>query len=131
MRRLAFVVLLAAAAALLAGCKPPAVEFENLHLVSSLRTACSAQNEQWLAGVEKAVNLRHEEGRMSDTERDHFAKLIALAREGNWEEADRRCFDFEAAQLNRRRSRPAGDDDHTDSHRHVRAPADSTASTES
>lgn len=130
MRRLAFVLLLAAAA-VLAGCKPPAVEFENLHLISSLRTACSAKNEQWLAGVEKAVNLRHEEGGMSDAERDHFAKLIVLAREGKWEEADRRCFDFEAAQQNRRRSRPAEEYDHDPSHRHVHSTNESTAGSES
>jgi hypothetical protein len=88
------------------GCRPPAVEFANLHLVASLRTACSAQKSDWLEGVAKAVEARHGEGEMSDAEREHFVELIEMARRGEWEEADRRCLAFEQAQLGRSRELP-------------------------
>ena len=105
------VVLLA-----IAGCRPPAVEFENLHLIASLRTACSAENEQWLEGVERAVKLRHEEGRMSDAEKAHFQKLIEQAKNGDWRGAEEQCFKFEKAQLGRTRTRPPPEDHHDHSH---------------
>jgi hypothetical protein len=95
-------------AMLVVGCsRPPAVEMENLPLVASLRTACSARNEQWLAGVERAVAQRHGGGQMSAVEKNHFEKLIALARRGDWLDAEKQCYLFERAQLNRTRLRHA------------------------
>jgi hypothetical protein len=89
------------------GCgRPPAVEFTNLPLIASLRTACSARNEQWLTGVERAVTTRHNEGRMSPVEKAHFEKLIAQARGGDWQGAEKQCYYFERAQLNRTRQQP-------------------------
>jgi hypothetical protein len=95
------------------------VEFENLHLISSLRTACSAKNEAWLNGVGRAVELRHKEGRMSELEKVHFEQLIALAEGGDWAGAEKRCFQFEKAQLNRQRTREAP---HEHAHDHSHAP---------
>ena len=102
-RPIAFLVVLAFTLAWACGCRPPAVEFENLHLVTSLRTACSAQKPEWLEGVAKAVEMRHAEGEMSDAEREHFVALIEIARRGEWQEADRQCLAFEKAQLGRTR----------------------------
>lgn len=118
--RLLLVPMLLACVCTAAGCRrPPAVEFENLHLISSLRTACSAQNEQWLDGVERAVKLRHEEGRMSDAEKVHFEKLIERARGGDWRGAEEQCFAFEKAQLGRTRTRPPPrEHDHHHQHQH-------------
>lgn len=91
------------------GCgRPPAVEHHNLSLVSSLRTAVSARNATWLTGVERAVEARFSDGRMSAEERAHFQQLIQLARQGEWEAADRASFEFEQAQLSRRRSASDG-----------------------
>jgi hypothetical protein len=105
--------------AAIAGCsRPPAVEFENLHLISSLRTACSAENTEWLDGVARAVEKRHGDGRMSDIERDHFVKLIDTARSGDWETAETACLQFEKAQLSRRRERPAEEGGHAHDHHH-------------
>lgn len=102
----------------LGGCsRPPAVEFANLPLVSSLRTACSARNEQWLTGVERAVTKRHGEGQMSAVEKDHFSKLIAQARSGDWQGAEKQCYHFERAQLNRTREHPA-EREHAHVHSH-------------
>jgi hypothetical protein len=105
-RRIAGLALLVGLLLCSVGCRPPAVEFQNLHLVASLRTACSAQKTDWLEGVAKAVETRHTEGEMSDAEREHFVELIEIARRGDWEEADRRCLAFEQAQLGRTRERP-------------------------
>lgn len=108
----------AALFATLSGCsRPPVVEFANLPLVSSVRTACSARNEQWLTGVERAVSKRHDEGQMSAAEKAHFEKLIAQARSGDWQGAERQCYNFERAQLNRKRERPA-ESEHAHLHSH-------------
>ena len=85
---------------------PPAVEFDNLRYIQLLRTAVSARNSEWLNKVASAVDQRLAEGAMSRSEHTHFGKLIAQARSGAWEAADKECFRFEEAQLNRRRSRP-------------------------
>jgi hypothetical protein len=92
--------------------QPPAVEFDNLKYVQLLRTAVSARNSNWLAGVEKAVELRAAEGKLSDPEREHFGHVVALARDDRWDDADRAAYEFEAAQLSRRRSFPPGGDFH-------------------
>lgn len=118
MRLLLVGLILAVALGSLAGCsRPPAVEFENLHLIASLRTACSAKNVEWLDGVARAVEKRHADGRMSASERDHFTRLIEQAREGDWESAEKACLKFEKAQLNRQRERPA-EGGHTHDHDH-------------
>jgi hypothetical protein len=117
-RLFAFSVPVLTLAMLASGCgRPPAVEFENLNLISSLRTACSARNEGWLTGVGKAVELRHQEGRMTEREKAHFERLIKQARGGDWAGAEQLCFQFEKAQLNRRRAEPS----HREPSHHVEA----------
>jgi hypothetical protein len=81
-----------------------------LTLISSLRTAISAKNPTWLEGVSKAVESRRNEAEMSEEEYEHFQSIIAEARSGRWEQAERDCFRFEEAQLNRRRPPPAASD---------------------
>lgn len=102
----------------LAGCnRPPAVGFDHLHLITSLRTACSARNPDWLSGVTRAVDQRHSAGKMTTTEHAHFQKLITQAQAGEWEAAERACLKFEQAQLNRSRE-PAATSEHSHSHAH-------------
>lgn len=99
----------------LACSRPPAVQYHNLKLLSSLRTAISAKNREWLEGVARAVETRHEQGAMSPEERDHFLRIVELARSGAWETAEREAYRFEEAQLSR--SRPpnrASESPHTD-----------------
>lgn len=99
------------------GCsRPPAVQFENLPLVASLRTACSAKSVDWLTGVERAISARHASGSMSDDEKHHFEKLIAQAKAGDWQGAEKLCYQFEKAQLNRSRPAHADDESHTHDH---------------
>lgn len=111
-------LLFALSCALLVGCaRPPAVQHDHLALISSLRTACSARNVDWLAGVKRAVTERHQAGKMTDAERDHFLSLIAQAEAGEWSTAEQACLRFEQAQLSRRRE-PAGQSAHSHSHSH-------------
>uniref|UniRef100_A0A7C4LQ46 Uncharacterized protein n=1 Tax=Schlesneria paludicola TaxID=360056 RepID=A0A7C4LQ46_9PLAN len=114
MSRVARVVgALVCVAALCGGCgRPPAVQFHNLKLISSLRTAVSAKNAEWLEGVARAVETRHREGTLNAEEFAHFQRIITLAREGQWDAAHREAFRFEEAQLSRRRPPPTPESDH-------------------
>lgn len=97
--------------------RPPVVEHDNLRYIQLLRTAVSAKNPTWLAGVEKAINHRREENAISPAEERHFRRILDQAKSGDWANADRACFEFEQAQLNRRRT-PVNTEhrhhDHTD-----------------
>ncbi|WP_425616950.1 hypothetical protein NA78x_000615 [Anatilimnocola sp. NA78] len=120
MKNLPIVLLVGIACFSLAGCsRPPAVQHDHLPLISSLRTACSARNTTWLAGVKRAVAERQTAGKMSVDERAHFDKLIAQAEAGEWETAERACLKFEQAQLSRKR--PAAE---TAGHSHDHSHAD-------
>lgn len=84
--------------------RPPVVEHDNLRYIQLLRTAVSSKNPTWLAGVEKAINLRREENSLSPSEERHFRRILDQAKSGDWSNADKACFEFEQAQLNRRRA---------------------------
>lgn len=84
--------------------RPPVVEYDNLRYVQLLRTAVSAKNPTWLAGVEKAIKQRREENALSPAEDRHFRRILDQANSGDWLSADRACFEFEQAQSNRRRA---------------------------
>jgi hypothetical protein len=77
-----------------------------------LRTAVSARKSDWLTGVEKAIELRAADGKLSDPEREHFVHVVTLARDDRWDDADRAAYEFEAAQLGRRRTLPPDEDSH-------------------
>jgi hypothetical protein len=95
------------------GCsRAPVVQYHNLKLVSSLRTALSARNTEWLDGTGDAVEARRSAGEMDEAECAHFNALIEAARRGEWQQAERDCYEFEVAQLSRRRDAPKQSDDH-------------------
>jgi hypothetical protein len=84
--------------ALVAGCGYPAVEPENMELITSLRTACSARNDAWLKANEEKVEKRHADGAMSDDAYETFSAIIAQARGGDWAAAEAACLKFQKAQ---------------------------------
>lgn len=92
--------------------RPPVVEFDNLRYIQLLWTAVSSRNEDWLNGVDSAVQQRRDAGEMSDRELSHFQQIITLARSGDWDAASRQCFAFAEAQQNRHRSHPATEHHH-------------------
>ena len=96
---------------------PPAVEFDNLRYIQLLRTAVSSKRSDWVEKVEGIVHDRFDSGELSERERVHFDEVIALADAKQWDAANRACFDFEAAQLNRRRTKPPSPDVHSHDHK--------------
>jgi hypothetical protein len=83
---------------MLAGCGYPVAEPANMELISSLRTALSARNDQWLDENEKIVEQRREAGEMGDEPYAAFRGIIDQARAGDWAGAEHASVDFQRAQ---------------------------------
>lgn len=91
-------IVLCAGIALLGACGPPRVAPDNLRLTSSLRTAISARQTEWLEQNITAIEARKTAGEMSDTEYNAFQSIIAQAKAGNWEAAEREVIRLQKAQ---------------------------------
>jgi hypothetical protein len=87
-----------ALAVALPGCGYPVAEPANMELISSLRTALSAKNEQWLDANAKIIEERHAAGEMGDEQFAAFRGIIEQARGGDWAGAERASVDFQRAQ---------------------------------
>lgn len=85
-------------AASFTGCAKPQAGAENVELISSLRTAVSAQNPEWLEANVKAINERHAGGHMSDSAHEAFQAIIEKAQAGEWKEAEQDAIAFQKAQ---------------------------------
>lgn len=97
--RYIIVVLLAATGLLCGGCyRPPQVASDNLELISSLRTAFSTRNTQRLDDNQRVIQERHDQGKLTEIEFAAFNELIALARAGDWELAEKRVVKFQRVQ---------------------------------
>lgn len=87
---------------LLCGCGPsyPRVHSqESLQLLLALRTACSTQNAERLHKVETALEMARREGKVTEAEAEALSRIIEMARQGNWHQAERACRSFQKAQL--------------------------------
>ena len=80
------------------GCSYPVAEPINMELISSLRTALSARNEEWLKVNADIVEERHASGEMRDDEYAAFKGIIDQARAGQWVEAEKATLKFQRAQ---------------------------------
>lgn len=80
------------------GCFYPVAEPINMELISSLRTALSARNEEWLKVNADIVEERHASGEMRDDEYAAFKGIIDQARAGQWAEAEKATLKFQRAQ---------------------------------
>ena len=91
-------VVMALAVLVASGCGYPEVQPVNMELITSLRTACSAQDQKWLeANVEK-IEEQKAAGQMSDEEHATFMEIVEQARGGDWGGAERACLKFQKAQ---------------------------------
>ena len=96
-RPLCFAALLIASA--FAGCGgEPQVAKQNQKLISALRTAASARQTQWLDECAKQVDEGKAAGTMSAAEAAAFTEIIALARSGEWKQAEEKAAALGAAQ---------------------------------
>ena len=98
MKRYAISGLLLAISLTLGGCGPPQVKPNNLRLIASLRTALSAKNTEWLQQNIDLIEQRRADGQMSDDEYEEFQAIIAKAKSGDWQGAERDSVDFQKAQ---------------------------------
>ncbi|MFO0948328.1 MAG: hypothetical protein U1D30_20800 [Planctomycetota bacterium] len=80
------------------GCGYPAAKPANLPLISSLRTALSARNGEWLRMNEEKIQSRHQAGEMGDDEHAAFMAIIQQARDGDWEGAEKAVMRFQRDQ---------------------------------
>lgn len=83
---------------LASGCGYPAAQPMNQEIISSLRTACSAGDQTWLAANLEKVEQRRSEGQMNDAEYEAFKSIIAKAESGDWKGAEQACLSFQEAQ---------------------------------
>ena len=81
------------------GCaRPQASSLDNQRLIGSLRTAISARNAQWLEESAKVLEERRTAGKVADAEYEEFQAIIAMAKEGQWEAAEREVIKFLKSQ---------------------------------
>ena len=80
------------------GCGRPQAMPQNRELIASLRTAVNTRNAEWLEKNAKTLEERRDAGRVSDAEYQEFQAIIAKARAGKWEEAERETIAFQKAQ---------------------------------
>lgn len=97
-RSLPFVSILVGISALVGCSGEPQVAKGNLKLVSALRTAASARQAAWLDECAKQVDEGQTAGTISAAEAAAFEEIIALARSGEWKQAEERAAALGAAQ---------------------------------
>ena len=78
---------------------PPVSSEESLHLMRALYTACSSQNDQRLAVVERKVVEAADAGQMSAEERAAFEEIVGYARAEDWERAAGESYRFARDQV--------------------------------
>ena len=83
---------------LLVGCGQAKIQPDNLRLTASLRTALSTKNNEWLQQNVDAIEARRTVGQMNDDEYDAFQGIIAQAKAGEWEAAERAAVRLQKAQ---------------------------------
>jgi len=85
-------------ALLVVGCGPPQAAPQNRQLITSLRTAISAQNPQWLEKNAEILEERRAAGNVSDDVYEAFQAIIDEAKAGKWDDAEQGAIAFQEAQ---------------------------------
>ncbi len=90
---------LLAALALLPGCSnQPQIEGESRELIVALATATSMQSTQLLTASAGQIEARHREGELNDRQYEAMAVIVALAKAGDWAQAQERAYNLRDAQ---------------------------------
>jgi hypothetical protein len=97
-RRIATGIGLALVICAVTGCSKPQVGAEHVELISSLRTAASAQNPQWLETNAETIEGLHASGELDDEAHASFRAIIEAGRAGDWETAESRAISLQKAQ---------------------------------
>ncbi|WP_165225298.1 hypothetical protein [Aquisphaera insulae] len=92
-------ILALALSLVLGGCGgPPQVAADNREIITSLATAVSARNSEWLESNARLIEKRRAEGHVSDAEHQVFSAIVAKARSGDWPAAERDAYALREAQ---------------------------------
>lgn len=96
---------MALALSALLGCGKPQAAPQNRALISALRTAVNTRNEEWLEKNAERVEEQRAAGKMGDEQYEAFQSIIAMAREGQWAQAEEETLAFLKAQRPTREER--------------------------
>jgi len=96
------------------GCReyPPVSSKESLMLTKLLYSACNTRDEKRLAEVEQRAEKLHAEGKMTPAEKEAFDSIIATAKKGDWEDAEKAAFKFSEDQVGVGHPNPEEKHDH-------------------
>ena len=85
------------------GCRqyPPVSSEESLGLMKLLYSACNTKDTARLAKVEAGVEKATNEGRLNAEEQKAFAKIIGMAKAGDWKDAENAAYKFAQDQVGR------------------------------
>ena len=89
------------AAGVWSGCReyPAVTSEESLSLMKLLYAACNTKDPVRLAKVEEGVDRATREGKLSAAEQEAFAKILGMAKAGDWERAEKAAFKFAQDQV--------------------------------
>lgn len=76
---------------------PAVTSAETMHLLTALRTACSAERPEALEDVRQRVEEAWEDQRLTEAEYRKIVQIIEMATGGDWEAAEQACFRFQKA----------------------------------
>lgn len=83
------------------GCRqyPPVTSREALKLLQLLNSACNTKDPQRLALAEQQFATLKQQGKMAEREQASFAKIIGLAKAGDWEAAEKAALKMAQDQV--------------------------------
>lgn len=84
-----------------------------MYLMKLLYTACNTKDPARLAKVEQGVEKATRSGKLSPPEQEAFAKILGMAKKGDWQDAEKAAFKFAQDQVGRGHPAPK-----TDGHDH-------------
>ncbi len=96
------------------GCRqyPAVTSQESLQHMKLLYAACNTRDTQTLDRVEKGVERLTQEGMLSPAEQQAFARIIGMAKAGDWERAEQAAFKFAQDQVGQGNAEPNHTEDH-------------------
>lgn len=99
--KLSAILILLLALFALSGCNSyPAVKSrDGRQLIKRLYVACNSKSEARLSSVAEDLSKFSEAGTISASERQAFNSIIALAKEGNWEAAEKSALQLAEGQV--------------------------------
>jgi len=94
-----YIPLVLIAVGVVGGCEqmPQMNSAHTMHLLTALRTACSAKKPEHLEQVRQRVEESHQAGRLTEAEYHKIIEIIETAAAEDWESAEQMCFRFQKA----------------------------------